>query len=128
MRAIELRSVNFRLARVCFRNSNSAGCRGQNPSASVTVRSSLFFTERIWPSWLVQNCSGFIRARAGDGRLGRPTQAGRSGLHFAKVNGSGGNFYGTNPASPLLYPRPNPRMKLKHLATIFLSALGLAVA
>src|SRR5688500_729277 len=55
-------------------------------------------------------------------------QAGRSGLHSAVADGNGGNFYGTNPALPLLYPGPNPRMKQKHIATICLLALGLAVA
>ena len=58
--AMELRSVNFKAARWLLRNSNSAGCRGQNASDSVTVRSSLFLTERIWPSWLVQNWSAFM--------------------------------------------------------------------
>ena len=43
-----------------FMNSNSAGLRGQKARVRLTVRSSLFFTVRIWPSWLVQNCSGLI--------------------------------------------------------------------
>src|SRR5665213_1858626 len=60
MRANELRSLNRSSVRCSCRNSNSAGWRGQKASVRVTVRSSLFFTVRIWPSRLVQNWSGFM--------------------------------------------------------------------
>ena len=49
-------------------------------------------------------------------------------MHSGKLNGRGGNFYGTNQPLPLLYPVPNPRMKLKPIATLCLLAAGLAVA
>jgi hypothetical protein len=102
MRAIELRSVNFSVASCVFRNSNSTGWRGQKPSVNVTARSSLFFTVRIWPSWLVQNSSGFIVRRGGHGALPGPTQAGRSRLLWPGADGRGGHFYGTKPTPSLL--------------------------
>jgi hypothetical protein len=95
------------VARCCLRNSNSAGCRGQNPSVNghgsvVLVLHREDLAILAGPELIrIHSCKG-----ARDGVLRQPTQAGRWGLHSPRVNGNGGNFYGTNLALPLLYHGP----------------------